>query len=282
MSRSDPQWLNQQYNNRARIPEHPQIFDQWRRASELAREGLACELDLAYEDGPGGTLDVFPPERGGAPVLVFLHGGWWSSLDKSDHSFIAPAFVQAGAMVVVPNYALCPQVGIDHIVLQMVRALAWTRRHASRYGGDTSRIVVAGHSAGAHLAAMLMCCDWQRVAADLAPELTSRILAISGLFDLDPIRRTPFLQADLRLTPRSVRRLSPARFPAPSGTLYAVVGGAESEEFLRQNALIRERWGETVVPVCEALPGVHHLHVLRELVDPASRVHGLARELLGL
>ena len=282
MSRFDPAWLDVQYNNRARIPEHAQIFERWARASAHARENAACRIDLAYGEGPNETLDVFPAAQPDAPVLVFIHGGWWRSLDKRDHSFIAPAFTQAGAMVVVPNYALCPSVGIETIALQMTRALAWTFRHAAQYGGDPQRIVVAGHSAGGHLAAMLLCCRWLQVGLDLPEQLVTSALAVSGLFDLEPVCETPFLQADLRLTPDSARRLSPAFFAPPAGTLYAAVGANESEEFLRQNRLIREAWGERAVPVCEAVPGTNHLDVLHELADPQARLHGLALQLLGL
>lgn len=283
MPRPTPDWLDSQYNNRARIPEHAQIFERWATASALAREKSLCHIDLRYGADPGETLDVFTTSaRANAPVLVFIHGGWWRSLDKRDHSFIAPAFTQAGAMVVVPNYALCPAVTIETITLQMVRALVWVHTHAARYGGDPSRIVVAGHSAGGHLAAMLLSCRWKEVARDLPAQLVNSALSISGLFDLEPLRRTPYLQADLRLTPAAALRLSPARFPRPEGKLYAMVGAEESEEFLRQNQLIRTAWGADAVPVCETVAGTHHLNVLHALVDPDAHLHALALELLGL
>jgi arylformamidase len=282
MPRIDPDWLDAQYNNRARIAEHPQIFERWRAASALVRERQACHLDVAYGPGPSEVLDVFPATRANAPVLVFIHGGWWRSLDKSDHSFVAAPFVEAGAMVVVPNYALCPTVTIAAIAMQMVRALAWTFHHAASYGGDPSRIVVAGHSAGGHLAAMLLCCDWAAVAPDLPPHLVDIALSISGVFDLQPLLHTPFLKADLRLTPAAVKRLSPIRFAAPHGQLFATVGAEESEEFLRQNRLIHQAWGAACVPVCEAIPGTNHLNVLHDLADSNGRLHGLARQALGL
>jgi arylformamidase len=281
-ARSDPVWLEAQYNNRARIAEHAQISARWADASTLSRAKSSCVLDVPYGALPTEQLDIFSATQRDAPVLVFIHGGYWRSLDKADHSFIAPAFTSAGAMVVVPNYSLCPAVGVEQITLQMVAALAWVHRHAGEHGGDPRRIVVAGHSAGGHLAAMLLCCQWKQFAADLPATLVSGALAVSGLYDLEPIRRTPFLQADLQLTPASVRRLSPAFFPRPRGKLYAVAGGDESEEFLRQNALIRDVWGPTSVPVNETVPGHHHLSILHSLADPAGRLHDLALRLLGL
>ena len=282
MAQHDAAWFDAQYNNRARVPEAPSLLARWAEASALARSRMTCVLDQAYGAEPGETLDVFPSRASGAPVLVFLHGGYWRSLDKADHSFVAPAFVQAGAMVVVPNYALCPAVTIEQIALQSTRALAWVARNASRFGGDPRSIVVVGHSAGGHLAAMLLACRWPQVAAGLPPQLVSAALSISGLYDLEPVRRAPFVQADVRLTPAAVRRLSPAFFPPPQGPLVALVGGLESDEFLRQNQLIRDQWGPRCVPVCEALPGLNHFTVLHDLVDPAGRAYGHALRLLGL
>ncbi len=281
MTRTDPAWLEVQYNNRARVPEFAAFCERWGRDSARARAELACHLDLRYGQAGGESLDVFPAAQPNAPVLVFIHGGWWRTLDKADHSFVAPAFVAAGAMVVVPNYALCPGVGIADITLQMVQALAWTHRHAARYGGDARRIVVVGHSAGGHLAAMLLNCRWPSVAADLPADLLVRAMSISGVFDLEPLRLTPSLQADLRLSPADVARLSPAGLPAPQqGVLYTAVGALESEEFLRQNRSIREAWGAQRVPVCETLAGLHHFSVLDDLIDPAGRLHRLALDLL--
>ena len=129
---------------------------------------------------------------------------------------------------------------------------------------------------------MRLSCRWSDVARDLPEQLVRSALSISGVFDLEPLRRTPFLQGDLRLTPQSVERLSPARFPAPEGRLFATVGADESDEFLRQNRMIQDAWGMRAVPVCESIPDTHHLNVLHELADPHARLHRLALHLLGL
>jgi arylformamidase len=286
--RLDPAWLDAQYNNRARVPDYTQHLQRWAEASALARTAPGARLDLAYGGGEKETLDLFPattaPDAAGpAPVLVFIHGGYWRALDKSDFSFVAPAFNAAGAAVVVPNYALCPAVSIEHICLQTAQAVAWVWRHAAAHGLGASRIALAGHSAGGHLVAMLASCRWKELDAELPAQPITGALAISGLFDLEPIRHTPMLQGDLRLTPASVARLSPAFFPRPKGPkLYATVGLDESDEFLRQNKLIRDQWGPTAVPVCETVPGCNHFSVVQTLADPTSRLHELALRLLGL
>lgn len=282
--RLDPDWLDAQYNNRARVADHAQVLQSWAQASALTRsQAPNARLDVPYGDAAGETLDIFPALQPGAPVLVFIHGGYWRSLDKADHSFVAPAFNAAGATVVVPNYALCPAVSVEHIVLQVAHALAWVWRHAAEFGADPGRIALAGHSAGGHLATMLLSCRWKELADDLPSQPVSGALSISGLYDMEPLRHTPMLQGSLKLTRASVGRLSPAFFPRPKGgKLYAAVGLDESDEFLRQNRLIRDVWGPTAVPVCETVPGTNHFTVLNRLADPTHRLHELALRLLGL
>ena len=214
-------------------------------------------------------------------MLVFIHGGYWRALGKADHSFVGPAFAREGACVVIPGYTLCPDTTVPGITRQMAQAVAWTWRNIARFGGDPSRITVAGHSAGGQLAAMMLAWHWTAMDAALPAGLVRSALAISGLHDLDPIMRTPFLQTSLHLTPEQVEEASPARVAAPAqGTLYAVDGADESEEYHRQLNLVRERWGAARVPVCESLAGLNHFSVLDALVQPGERLHQLALELL--
>jgi arylformamidase len=276
-------WFDAQYDSRARIPEHPAILQYWADASANALRRPGWLFDRAYGDHATERLDVLPAAVSGAPVFVYIHGGYWRALDKRDHAFIAPPLADAGAMVVLLNYALCPAVSIEHIVLQLVRALTWVYRDVAGQGGDRERIVVAGHSAGGHLAAMLLACDWTAVAADLPADLVKSALAISGLYELAPLRRAQFLAADLKLSAASALRLSPSAMPAPlRGSLVTVVGGEESEEFHRQAESIANAWGPRVVVASECEAGRNHMNVLNALATPGSRTHGRALELLGL
>lgn len=277
--------MDRLYNNRALVPDYANHFARWTQASAVARQTSSCRLDVPYGDAPSETLDIFQGSGVKAPVLVFLHGGYWRSLDKADHSFIAPVFTQSGACVVIPNYALCPAVTIAHIILQMVQALSWTYRHIARYGGDPRRITVAGHSAGGHLATMMLACEWKAYSEGLPARLVKNALSISGLYELDSIRHTPFLQESLQLDAAQVKKASPAWLPPPKvlggrGVLYTVAGGAESAAFLQHNELIQQAWGKRVVPVCEALPGLNHFSILEALTQPGHRLHQLAHRLL--
>ena len=274
MTPPNPAWLDSMYNNRELVPDYAAYLERWAHASKAARDAQLCVLDIAYGESAGQKLDVFPAASDAAPVLVFIHGGYWRSLDKADHSFVAPPFIAGGACVVIPNYDLCPLVTIPEITLQMVNALAWVCRNISRYGGDARRITVVGHSAGGHLAAMMLACDWQAFSPDLPKNLVRHALSISGLFDLRPLCHTPFLRASLQLTEADAIKASPALLPSPAtGLLLAVAGANESPEFLRQNPLIQKAWGRQVVPGIQALPGLNHFSVLDALVDESHTLH---------
>lgn len=285
MKKYDSNRLDQMYNNRALVPDYAEYFARWTKASCLARQSASCRIDVPYGDDVSERVDIFPATNSKAPVLVFLHGGYWRSLDKTDHSFIAPVFRQTGACVVIPNYALCPAVTVPEITLQMVKALVWTYRHVAEYGGDPRQITVVGHSAGGHMAAMLLACVWNAYAKDLPDKLVKNALSISGLYELESIRSSPFLQGSLHLTPSQVRKASPAWLPSPQilkgrGVLNAVTGGDESDAFLMHNALIRQAWGKRIVPVCEILPDLNHFSILDALAKPGHRLNDLALNLL--
>ncbi|HVB49642.1 MAG TPA: alpha/beta hydrolase [Burkholderiales bacterium] len=279
---SDQAFFSREYNARAAIPEHAQIFARWAERSARTRASMVCYLDRVYGPSPGETLDIFPARKGDGTALLFIHGGYWRSLDKSDFSFLAPAWVDAGVSLVVVNYELCPKVTIEEIVKQTLRASAWLWLHCEDYGMDQDRLYVSGHSAGAHLTAMMMAAQWSVYDRRLPKELFKGALAVSGLYDLRPMLQTDFLRADLRLDEASALKVSPVFLPpATRAPLYTCVGALESSEFKRQTQLLRERWrgvaGEDI-----AMPGCNHLTVSEELGNPASRLFAGARTLMKL
>jgi len=274
------EFCEREYNARASIPEHPQIFARWAEQSAAVRRLRACVIDLNYGETAGERLDLFPASRDGAPLLVYIHGGYWRSLDKSDFSWIAPPFVNHGVSVALLNYGLAPGTPMEEIVRQMLRAHAWLFRNGDRLGFDPNRIYLVGHSAGAHLTAMMMAALWPVYGTDLPADLVKGGLAVSGIYDLEPLRHAPFIQADLKLTAKRARLLSPVHLPPATGRpLYTAVGALESGEFKRQTALIGKAWPRNLVHEVR-MPGFHHLNVIEELANVASPLYDAALEMM--
>ncbi len=205
---TNPAALEREYNARAAIPDHPQIFARWAEQGAMTRRRRAGLIDMPYGDDPGERLDFFPAMQRNSPLLVFIHGGYWRSLDKFDFSWIAPPFLDAGVSVAFLNYGLAPRVPIEEMVRQQLRAIAWLHARAEELGFDPQRIVASGHSAGGHLTAMLMAALWPVFDPALPPDLVKGGVAISGLYDLEPLVPLPFIndgsQARRRHRPRGV------------------------------------------------------------------------------
>lgn len=258
------------YNNRAACPDHPQWFARWAAESAALRACVEARLDVRYGSAPRQTLDIFPaPNPRGA--LLFIHGGYWRALDKDQHSFVAGPLIDRGVGVAVMNYDLCPAVGIPRIVEECREAVAWLARHGGEHGLSASRLVVAGHSAGGQLAAMLLATDWAR--CGVAPGMVVAGAAISGVFDLEPLVQVSF-NADLRLDAATARAMSPVHLaPTSAAPLLLAVGANETSEFIRQSRLLWDAW-----PACRPagasgpflVPDRHHFSVLSDLGDPAS------------
>jgi arylformamidase len=278
--KSDPAFFEREYNARASIPEHPQIFARWAEQGAITRRLRACLIDLPFGESPAERLDYFPTRGDAAPLIVFIHGGYWRSLDKSDFSWLAPPYVQHGIAVALLNYGLAPQTQMEEIVRQQLRALAWLYRNGDRLGFDPERIVVAGHSAGAHLTAMMMAALWPVYEPDLPASLVKAGLAISGIYDLAPLLQAPFVNVDLKLDAPRARALSPLHLPpATRAPLITAVGALESTEFQRQTKLIGRAWKDNLV---RSVPmhGANHLTVVDELANPASALFDAALELV--
>jgi len=250
-----------EYNNRARVPEHPEIFARWEREAAAYRAAArGAELGLSYGPSPRQTLDVFPAGNG-APLALFIHGGWWRSLEPALFSQSAAGPNAHGVTVAVAGYDLCPQVSIAQIVAQMRAACLFLWRKSQQ------RIVAYGHSAGGHLTACLVATDWKTLDADAPTDLVPAGYAISGVFDLAPLARIS-VNADLKLDAKSAHDLSPLYWPVPAGrVLDAVVGGLESSEFLRQSHAIVDAWQGKARTRYEEIAGTNHFTA----VDPLSR-----------
>jgi len=263
--------LDAQYNMRAAIPDYAAYLEKWARWSAAVRERRDCRLDVVYGQAPAQSLDVFPAPSTRAPLQVFIHGGFWQRLDKGDFSYIAEGFVPAGVSVVALNHTLAPAVGLDEIVHECRAALAWLYRHAGVLGADPERLYVSGHSAGGHLAAMLLATDWPALDPTLPADLVKGACAVSGVFDLEPIRLS-FLNDVLGMDADTARRNSPLHhLPPPGARLLLAVGDRETDEFRRQTEVYARRCAEhgAAVETVDA-PGLHHLSVVELLADPAS------------
>jgi arylformamidase len=269
--------LDAQYDNRARVPEHHGHSLRWAKESEELRRSARCQLDLSYGPTPSERLDVFMADEPGAAGLLWIHGGYWMSRDKADFSFMARPFIHAGVTVVPVNYALAPGVTVTEIVRQNRAAAAWLWRNAPRLGVSRERLYVSGHSAGGHLTVMLLETDWPAFGAGLPVQLFKGGAALSGIYDLEPIRLC-YLNDTLHMGAAEAHTLSPllnlvpeTASPRAAVPLIAAVGGNESEEFLRQNAAMAAAWRGAGRPATEIVsPGKDHFTVLGQLTEPGN------------
>jgi arylformamidase len=256
-----------EYNNRARVPEHPDIFARWQRESAAYRAAANNpKLGISYGPSSRRTIDLFPArDDDKAPLAMFVHGGWWRSLEPASFSQMAAGPNGRGVSVAVVGYDLCPVVSIADIIGQIQAAclMLWRRRR--------QRILVYGHSAGGHLAACMAATDWKTLAHDAPADLVPAAYAISGVFDLMPLTQIS-INDDLRLSESEARRVSPLFWRVPAGrSLDAIVGALESSEFLRQSKTVAEAWKQSMASTrYEEIAGTNHFTVIDPLNDPAS------------
>jgi arylformamidase len=262
-----------EYNNRARIPEHPALFAGWAKDAATYRERHAPRV-IAYGAGARHKIDFFAGE-GDGPIVVFIHGGYWQAFDASFFSHLAAGLNAHGIGVAIPSYDLCPAVTVDEIIGQMRNAA----RELARAGQP---LVVSGHSAGGHLAACLLATDWPAIDASLPQDLVTAAYSISGLFDLGPLIETSINKA-LHLDSATARAASPLFSKPPArGSLDAVVGETESAEYFRQSRSIVEAWGAAGLPTrFGTVAGANHITAIAPLADPDSPMVARLKQLAG-
>ncbi len=248
-----------EYDNGAKVPTYPAIAERWlEQAASFRAHHEQSELAVPYGPTERQAVDLFWPGIGReSPVVVFIHGGYWQRSHRLAFSHLAQGLLAHGVAVAMPSYDLCPDVTLAVLVEQVRTSIAFLHRRLGR------RFLVSGHSAGGHLAAMLMATDW--AAHDAPSDLVAASMPISGLFDLEPLTHTTVNTA-LGLDPAEARRLSPLLMPQPNGRLHAYVGGEEGEEYNRQSRSIAKAWGGS----WDSLPGLNHFSIVEQLQNPAS------------
>jgi arylformamidase len=270
--------LNRQYDTSGVVPPAETYFAEWAAASERARAALRCDLDLAYGEGERERLDFFPATKPTAPCLFWIHGGYWRRLDKSFSSFVAEPVVAAGGAVAIVNYPLVATATLDEIVAAVRRAFAWTAHNAHRLNADPRRMIAGGHSAGGQLAGMLAATRWSSYG--LPAGIVRGVFALSGLFDLEPVRRShvnEWLNVDVETARRNSPLLLAPERPIP---LFAAAGGDESFEFKKQSRDYVETCAALGYPAryLEAI-GHNHFSIVGELAKTETP---LTRALLDL
>jgi arylformamidase len=272
--------LETEYSPRVTVTDHAEIFARWAREAENYRADMLksgkAELGLSYGDTPRQFIDLFLPAAGEtAPLVMFIHGGYWRAMDPSFHSHMARGLNERGFAVAVVGYDLCPIVTIADIIGQIRRACAFLWQRFGR------RLLVSGHSAGGHLTAAMVATDWQKLWPKVPSDLVPAGYAISGVFDVTPLVNTSMNQ-DFRLDAEEARRISPIFWPVPPGrTLDATVGDLESSEFKRQSRSMADAWQQAKAETRYAeLPG-NHFTVIEALVDPKNAMVARIAELAG-
>lgn len=262
--------LARRYNNGVAVPDWADtLLPRWQRQSERVRAEAAGARNVAYGPLPRNHFDVFTP-TGVAPAsgwqtLVFIHGGYWQRLSKEDWSVIAAPFVANGMAALILGYTLCPQTTIRGIASEIESAVTHLWKHAPDLAIDRDGIALAGHSAGGHLTAWCMTTDWGAHGLPATPFVSAT--AISGVFDLEPLVPI-YLNDALKLTNDEALAMSPAyRERRVTCDFTAAVGGAELEEFLRQNQLLGVQWKN----VTEwEIPDLNHFTIIDELTRDDS------------
>ena len=276
-SKLAPEVLEREYNNRALVPEHGEIFARWARDSEFVRSTLPGKLDLPYGPDARHRIDLFPAAdaRG---TLVFIHGGYWRSLDKGMFSWLAAPWVAEGFNVALPNYRLCPAVRIEDIVSDAIAAVNWLFRAGPSHGIAAERVVLSGHSAGGHLVGAIFAAP--REAMEFDPARLAGGVPISGVFDFEPLLLHSF-NSDFGLDEAQVKRLNLFdKRPTVRAPLVVAAGAAESTEFRRQSRCIADAWSMQVKSLL-MLQGLNHFTVLDAFAERGQPLFDATLKLFG-
>jgi arylformamidase len=265
----DRKQLDAAYNNTAAVPQRTAIYADWAERSAAVRRQNISHLDLAYGDRPRQRLDLFLAGVPKAPTLAFIHGGYWQMNDKESFGFLANGPLAHGINFAVIEYTLAPTVRLSDIVEETRRAIGWLADHLGSYGADEDRLYVSGHSAGGQLTAM-----------SIELPIVRGGLAISGIYDLEPIRLN-YLNEKLRLDPAEVKQYSPLfHLPAAAPELVIAYGMRELPELCRQSVDYGRAWSERGLSGrLLSIEGANHFTILEALANPKG---ALLQAMLGV
>jgi arylformamidase len=270
--------LDRQYNNRLHVPDFATHLNRWESLSRQTEKEISSIKDISYGKLLREKLDIYPSPQPLSKTLIFIHGGYWHKSGKEDVQFIAKAFRPYGITTVLINYPLTPLVSIDQISTSCREAVNWVYKNISAYNGDADQLYIAGHSAGGHLAAMLLTTNWARF--DLTADFIKGVCAISGLFNLVPIYLSDINQA-LNMDKATALRNSPVNLlPATQCPLAITVGSCETDEFLDQSNELYTRWKENIPIKMLQIEGLNHYTILETMLNPVSSLHLLIRRLM--
>ncbi len=277
----DQENLDAQYNIRAQIPDHPEISRRWEADSERVRIALGSRAKIDVPFGPDALqkLDLFLTEKPRAPLLVFIHGGYWRAQDKSEFSYVAETYAASGINLAVINYRLAPRVTMDDIVADVRASIAFLHKNHANYGYAPDKIYVSGSSAGGHLTVMALMTDWNDFG--MPADAVKGGCALSGLYDLEAIRLC-YLNKEIGLDQPTAKRNSPIlHLPKTSAPLVLSVGGAESPEFHRQQSEFAHAW-RGVGLECSVVDqvGGHHFDMIDRLADPATELWAATQRMM--
>lgn len=268
------------------IPTEFTYSDKWNKRSKIYIPTVPITRDISYGSSPTEVLDVFNsvPEKQNAPVLIFIHGGYWTWMDKNDYAFSLEPIRAAGAIVVSINHTLCPAAGIDEIVEQVRQACAYVYSNIEEHGGDAQNMHVTGHSAGGHLTAMIAATDWKVVDPSLPENLIKSAVPSSGIFNMNSMRLTPQLNEYLKLDEISANRSSPIFLePTYNLPMSVVVGADESEGFIAESKEFYETWSKKLTEIRYfEIPDVHHFSIIENMVNANDPFTNILLEHLGL